>query len=148
MIRHVLLAVVAILVSGCMSLKQERVLGGERHDHFGYYDRLGFGLLSVGAPNLPKAVRLVDEASFAISPNGDRFAIKSEPHAFDIEQGYPYVRDRIYLVSAGGECVKVRDDGIWKFVFSLDTATGRQSRTFEAKVWTFIYKPLIHGPPN
>lgn len=143
---------IALLLTACAPLKQTRIVGGQGSDHFGYYGETGYGLLQIGPSNTPKRITVIDARSYAIAPNGSRFRIRTEPHAFDIETKFPktpYVRDRVYLLdSEGRKITRALKNGNWKFHFTLRTAKGVETRDFDADLWTFYYNPLIHGPPN
>lgn len=136
-----------------MPLKQYHVTGGQQYDNFGYMDNLRCGLLQVGPSNVPKAFTIVDTESFAISPDGQRYGISTEPHGYDLradkDPRVPYVRDRVYLVDAKGKRLNRNwKDGVWKFHFMIDAPTGRDARDYEMQLGTFNYNPVIHGPPN
>lgn len=136
-------------LASCMVLKQESVNGGGPDDHFGYYETARCGLLQIGASSKPKEIKLVEQESYAISPDGVRYRIQTEEHPFDIEQGYPYIRDRVYLIDKTGTRVsKDWKNGKWEFHFVIQGPKGRETRDFEPKYWNFYYCILIHGAPN
>lgn len=132
-------------LTGCMPLQQTNITGGLEYDHFGYYD--DYGLLSIGPSNLPNKIQLIESESYAVGPNAKKYGIKSQPHDFDIHQKYPYVRDRIYVINEGRPIRNLKS-GTWKFVFYFMTPEAKDSRTFDVKVETFYYNPVIHGAPN
>ena len=149
---HVLL-ILMIALTGCMPVKQYHVTGGQQYDSFSYLDHLRCGLLQIGPSNIPKAFKIVDSESHAVSPDGKRVGISTEPHDYDLrpdkDPSAPYVRDRVYLVAADGKRVTRKwEDGLWEFHFVLDAPSGRETRDFEMQVSTFYYNPVVHGSPN
>ena len=150
--RHLTTIAFATLLTACIPLKQARIVGGRGYDHFGYYGETGYGLLQIGPSSAPNRITVIDSQSYAIAPNGSRFRIRTEPHPYDIETKsfkVPYIRDRVYVLdSAGRRITKPLKNGQWKFHFTFLTPQGVRTRYFDAKLWTFYYNPIIHGPPN
>jgi hypothetical protein len=103
----------------------------------------------IGRPDLPKRHTIQPEGSYVQSPGGTRYGIEVEPHKYDIEQKFPYVRDDVYLVDANRVRVRKWANGIWKLHFVV-VETGEKSSTIEMLIrfWTFHYNPIVHGPPN
>jgi hypothetical protein len=108
----------SLLLTGCIPLKQDHFSDGRDYESFRFEE--GYGLLQIGAPNSRKNVTLLAVQSYAIAPNGDRLMIKTEEHGYDIQQGFPYVRDNIYVIGRDGSYLKHLDDGKWRFVFHLE----------------------------
>jgi hypothetical protein len=148
--RHLLsIAVLFQALAGCVPLTQSRVVGGRTYDHFLYHEQMGSALLQIGPSNRKRAATVIPSESYATAPNGTRHRIATEPHAFDLKQGYPYVRERIYLLDDSGQrTTRKWKNGHWTFHFVLRTAQGKQTRDFQADLWTFLYNPAVHGPPN
>ena len=149
---HVLL-ILMLAIAGCMPVKQYHVIGGQQYDSFSYSDHLCCGLLQIGPSNTPKAYTIVDAESHAVSPDGKRLGISTEPHDYDLRSDkdarVPYVRDCVYLVAADGKRDKRKwKDGLWRFHFMLDAPSGRETRDFNMQVSTFYYTPVVHGSPN
>jgi len=141
--------VLTCFLCGCIPCKQAVFKGGEQYDHFGYYEY--YGLLQIGPSNAGKTAKVLVNGSYAIDPSGRRLSIETEEHDYDKQQKdprAPYIRDRIYVLDQNGNRLSKLKDGNWKFVFALSTPKGREERTFESKVWTFYYNPILHGPPN
>jgi hypothetical protein len=136
----------ALGLTGCIPLQQTKITGGQNNDYFGYYD--DYGLLNIGTWNETKAIHILAVDSYAIGAGNEKYGIRSEPHQYDIDKNYPYIRDRIYVIDKNGKQLGRLKSGKWKFVFNFETQDGKDSRTFDASVSTFYYTPIIHGPPN
>jgi hypothetical protein len=142
-----LIAVIALLLSGCMPLRQQKTIsGGGDSDLLLCEDR--FLLTQLGPSNEPNTRHVVAAESYIIAPRGERYTVEVEPHQFDIEQKYPCVRERIYPVDSRGRRLGRWSNGIWTVHLVLDTPTGRATRHEQIRFWTFWYNPLFHGPPN
>lgn len=138
-----------VFCAGCVPLTQTAVAGGRGYDHFDYYGDLRFGLLQIGPSNRGRTATVIPGKSYATAPDGRRHGISTEPHAFDIEQKHPYVRERIYVLDEQGRRITRKlSEGRWAFRFTLRTPGGMEARVFQADLSTFYYNPIIHGPPN
>ncbi len=150
--RFIMAGLVALLLSGCIPLKQYNVTNerGEWYQGFGYCE--GYGLLQMGQSNQPKKGPIVDAESFAIGPRGKQYGVESELHPYDLREDrdprLKYVRDRIYLVDAKNKRLSTWRNGDWQFTFVQDTPDGKVTQTVNMTLWTFFYNPVIHGPPN
>ena len=135
------------MLFGCLPLQQSDVAGGRKHDYFRYYG--DYGLLNIGSTNKKKLITLIPSSSYALSPKGTKYGIDSEPHFYDVDQKYPYIRDHITLISPSGKHIyRIPQNGIWHFHFEFLSPRGKDSRDFISRFWTFYYNPIIHGPPN
>ncbi|MDH5612254.1 MAG: hypothetical protein OEY66_07350 [Gammaproteobacteria bacterium] len=144
----ILVLFVAILLFARIPLQQGDFKGGEEYDHFGYDD--GYGLLQIGSSMEKNNYNLNPEESYAISPDGNRLKIETEPHPFDLENNFPkhpYVRDRVYLIKPNGERYESLSSGNWEFHFTLNDPEGKINRVFKGERWTFYYSPIWHGSP-
>lgn len=141
-----LISTLCLTLTGCLPLQQSAFSGGHQGDHFGHYG--DYGLLTIGDGNQPKKTNILADQSYALSPRGIRYHIKTSDHPFDISQRYPYIRDQIRIYDPKGREIKSLSYGPWVFVFKLKTEHGIQERTFSSTVSTFYYNPILHGPPN
>lgn len=139
-------ALIVLALSGCIPLKQAAFEAQQPGDHFGYYG--SYGLLTIGSSSKKRAVKLVPEHSFAISPSGRRYSIRTKPHDYDLSQGHTYIRDQIRIYDSKGRHKTSLSDGKWTFVFAVDTGGRIEEHRFGSDVWTFFYNPVLHGPPN
>jgi hypothetical protein len=145
------LIAIALVLQGCMSLPQMEKLPSRVPFH-AVYDGRGkkYVLFTIAKDeNKPKDYEIVAANSFAIDPKGARHSIRVEPHGFDIEQRYPFVRDDVYVLRSAEkpEPISLRD-GTWRFVFKLRRGGAVTTETFSFRLWTFHYTPAIHGAPN
>lgn len=140
----------ALLTAGCVPMRNQAfsATGGEADDRFQPYANYGpqqrdtIAIVQLGPSHLPKPGTIIDAASYAIAPGGQRFGISTEPYAFDLarhDARTPNIRDALYLTTASGE----RDgsswkDGDWTFVLVLDTPQGRQQRQFDVSLKTSV----------
>ena len=139
--------IASLSLIGCIPLQQSEVSGGTKNDFFRYYG--DYGLLNIGSTDKKKTITLLPESSYALSPNGTKYGIYTEPHFYDLDQKYPYIRDHVTLVSPRGKRLgSIPQNGIWQFHFDFAGPRGRDTRDFTIKFWTFYYNPILHGPPN
>lgn len=139
-----------LLLTGCIPLQQTDIKGSlpNSHDGFGWFDETGYGLLWIGTGNAKNTITVIDAKSYALGPNGVKYRVHSEPHLFDVQQKYAYVRDEIHFLDANGGQVSRLGSGDWQFSFTFVKDGKEESRTFSGKLWTFYYLPIIDGPPN
>ena len=138
----------AIVLIARIPLPQGDFRGGQKYDHFGYYD--GYGLLQIGSNMKNNNHKFNFKKSYALSPDGDRLILQTEPHPFDLEMHFPehpYVRDRIYVVGPNGDRYENLPSGAWEFHFILDSPEGEVYRVFKGNIWMFLYSPILHGSP-
>jgi len=151
--RHLLFVGIGLLLTGCIPLQQTEITGGlsatdGSHDYFGWYNETGYGLSSVG-PGKVNTIRVIDAQSYALSSKGVRYGVHSQPHLFDIDQKYAYVRNEIHFLNAKGGPVSRLENGEWRFVFVFLDLTGKEERrVFTGKLWNFYYVPILDGAPN
>ena len=139
--------IVSLSLIGCIPLQQSDVSGGTKNDFFRYYG--DYGLLNIGSADKKKTVTLIPECSYALSPKGIKYGINTEPHWYDLDQKFPYIRDHVTLVSPRGKRIgSIPQNGTWHFHFEFMGPRGKDSRDFTSRFWTFYYNPIIHGPPN
>lgn len=145
--KYTLAFILGSLLVACVPVQQCDVSGGHKYDSFGYYG--DYGLLSIGPTNQKKTIRLLPGSSYALSANGTKYGIRTEPHFFDRERKVSYVRDHITLVDQRGKRIgRIPQNGIWQFHFEFIGPNGKSSRDFTSRFSTFFYNPLLHGPPN
>lgn len=146
-LRFIITCISSLSLIGCIPLQQSDVNGGTKNDFFRYYG--DYGLLNIGSANKKKTVTLIPESSYALSPKGIKYGIYTEPHFYDLDQKFPYIRDHVTLVSPRGKRLgSIPQNGIWHFHFEFLGPRGKDSRDFTSRFWTFYYNPIIHGPPN
>jgi hypothetical protein len=142
-----IVALAALLFSGCMPLRQQKTLkGGRDSDLLLCEDR--FLLAQLGPSNQPNTHKVIPAESYIISPRGERYTVQVEPHQFDIEQKYPCIRERIYPLDAQGRRLRRWSNGLWTVHLALATPDGDSTLDEQIRFWTFWYNPLFHGPPN
>lgn len=139
-------------LTACVPLPQTdfvQVGGARGLPHVGYHN--GYFLVQASGADEPNLYRVVAEETYAIAPSGQRHAVVVEPHAWDLQQregAGPAVRERVYLLGADGRRIRRLSHGPWRFFLTLDGPDGRRQWEFTSDVSTFLYSPVIHGPPN
>lgn len=132
-----------------MPLQQADILGGTGYDHLGVYSEDYGSLVQIGPSNEEKKIKIIPEESYAQYSDGTKLRVDVEPHEFDVRQGYPYIRDRLWVLDEKGRRKKKIENGDWRFLITFADKDGRKgTREFKASYWTFHYIPVIHGPPN
>lgn len=139
---HHLLSTLFLALTGCVPLRDiARVQGPSRPDMM-LYDRCllaGFDL---------NRERIDANSSFIESPAGKRYTLDVQPHQFDIEQKRSYVSALLYPVAPDGSRLQGWRNGIWSFHFVVETIGTTQVIDQEWKIYSWLYCPLIYGPPN
>jgi hypothetical protein len=137
----------SIVLSGCIPLRQQALVKGSPDvDLLLCDDR--YLLLTIGHGDMPNDHKIIIQQSYIQSPKGTRYSIQIEPHQFDIEKKFIYLRDDVYPCDASGSRLRHWSNGIW--LVHLVVQTNGELSTFDQqlKFWTFYYNPIIHGPPN
>ncbi len=136
-------------LQGCVPLPQmepypSRIPFSANYDHGNRY--VSF---SIGSENQPKDYQIVAQRSYVISPSGERHPIRVEPHAYDISQRHPFIRDDIFVLRSDEDSKPMLlHNGTWKFVLSCRRSDTVRQDEFSFRIWTFNYNPVLHGPPN
>ena len=141
----IVLGVLAVILSGCMPLRQEALVKGPSDVHLLLCDDRYF-LFQQESP--PPDHKIDTQQSYIQSPSGKRYTIQVEPHQFDIQQKYSFVRDEIYPCDTDGKRIRHWSNGIWSFHLVVETNGVPRIIDQQWKYWTFHYNPIIHGPPN
>ena len=136
--RHLLFWCSALLLTtaaGCQPLLSARIAeGGEEYDHVWFQDEEDAFLLQFGTHLQQPRIRIVDQDSVIVSPNGVRYDIATEPLPFDIGQPDDStfgtnVRTLIRRVSDDGEVVdKAWELGTWRFELATVTPSMERGR--------------------
>jgi hypothetical protein len=142
--RFILFALSAILLSGCIPLRQEALVTGPSDVGLTLCDDR---YLLFGEEKM-RDHKIVTQQSYIQSPSGKRYTIQVEPHQFDIQQKYGFVRDEIYPCGADGKRIWHWSNGVWLVHLVVDTNGELRIIDQQWKYWTFYYNPIIHGPPN
>jgi len=142
-----LIAATALSLTGCMPLKQQTTVSGPPDVHTLLCDDQ-YLLVQIGPSNIPNDHKIIASESYVVEPRGTRYHIQVEPHPFDVEQKFPYVRDRVYPVDGSGQRLRRWPNGVWSIHLAVDTADARSTIDQQIKFWTFWYNPVFHGPPN
>jgi hypothetical protein len=140
----IVLCVLAIMLSGCMRLRQESLVEGPSDVHLLLCDDR-YLLFQEDTP--PQDHKIVTQQSYIQSPSGKRYTIQVEPHQFDIQR-YGFVRDEIYPCDTDGKRIRHWSNGIWSYHLVVETNGVPRIIDQQWKYWTFYYCPIIHGPPN
>jgi len=130
-----------------MPLRQQEAVGGPNDVHTLLVDDR-YLLVQIGPSNIPNGHKIIPAESYLVSPRGTRYTVEVEPHQFDIEQKFPYIRERVYRCDASGGRVHSWSNGVWRVHLAVDNAGIRSAIDQQIKFWTFFYNPLFHGPPN
>jgi hypothetical protein len=142
-----LLAFSALLLSGCVSLRQQSLVKGRPDVHLILCnDR--YLLLQIGPSDVPNPYKIIATQSYIESPAHERFTIQVIPHQFDLDQKRPYVCDDIYPCDSTGSRLRRWSNGIWAVHLVMQTNGEPSVIDQQLKFWTFHYNPIIHGPPN
>jgi len=132
-------------LTGCIPLQQSDVSGGKAGDYFRYYG--DYGLLNIGPADKKKTVTLLPQSSYAISPTGIKYGIYTEPHWYDLDQKFSYIRDHITLVNPRGSRISsIPQNGTWQFHFEFMGPRGKDSRDFTSKILDILLQPYYSWP--
>lgn len=136
---------ISFWLAGCIPCQQYRVVEIDQGEyaHFDYNGE--YGLFTMEGV---KQLTLDDSKSFAIGPKNKKYAIRSMPHQYDLEMGHDFVRTKIYVLKNDGRPFGRLPKGVWSFSFYYSNLDEEGTYSCRAKLWTFWYSPLIHGPPN
>ncbi len=134
------------LLSGCLPLEQYDITGAREFEHLSVNG--SYFMEQLGPSNKAKEIKIIANESYAIGPKNIKYRIELQSHDYDIAEQFPYIRDRIYLLNSEGKRVRSIGSGTWSLFLTLDSKEGKELREFTAKVWSFNYNPILHGPPN
>jgi hypothetical protein len=138
-----------LLLIGGIPIKQLQQQPSTTDFHMVYDDSEKYVLLSIGSEKAKKKYAIIDDGSYAVDQSGKHYPISVKPHDFDLSQGFPYIRDRIYVLrSKVNKKVLALHNGTWTFHLNLDDNGQREQKEFSFRLWTFFYNPVIHGAPN
>ena len=134
---------IALVVTGCIPLRQEARVSGPLHPTLLLCDDR-YVLVGIDM----NREKILVEQSHIEDPNGNRYSIQVEPHQYDIEQDFAAVRADVYPCDSEGSRPRHWSNGIWSFHFLVLTNGVAQAIDQQWKYWTFHYNPIIHGSAN
>jgi hypothetical protein len=146
---RILLFIVSVdCLTGCVALKQFDANPAWPSDGFTLLDS-HTALIQFGPLGHDKGT-VIDIDSHAVMPDGTWRRVGTRPHPYDLtDMGTAGARSQLFLVNRFGrlDCA-TWPDGEWRFVLTVARDGSHQVHTFDVRLWTMYYSPLVHGPPN
>ena len=148
-IAAVVLPLSLLLVVGCLPLRQEALVKGPDYQNMSLCNEMalcsGRYLLAGIDMNHEK---IVVEKSYIENPSGKRYTFQVEPHQFDIDRKFGFMRADVYHCKANGSRLWHWPNGIWSVHLVMETNGVPRIIDQQWKYWTFYYCHIIHGAPN
>lgn len=147
-IKKVIVLLVCSIAVACMPLKQQGTYAWSHSDFSASYEG-GYLLFGFYGDLTEKQYAVVEQESYVIGPDNEKYSIFVQPHPYDVQQGHRYTRMQLRIKNITGRTIHFWENGKWKLTLVARDKDGKKE-IFEQdfKLWTFYYSPFIHGAPN